>query len=45
VESDTEIMVCVQSTVTPAEAILGKEVQVTLSAMDGTGTVAMHIVK
>lgn len=37
VEGDTEMMMCVQSTVTPAEAILDKEVLVALSTMDGTG--------
>ena len=37
VEGDTEMMVCVQSTVTPAEAILDKEVVMALSTLDGTG--------
>ena len=32
------MMVCVQSTMTPVEAILDKEVLVALSTLNGTGT-------
>jgi hypothetical protein len=37
-EGGAPMMLCVQMTATPAEATLGKEVAVTLSSMDGTGT-------
>lgn len=37
VEGNTDRMVCVQMIATPAEAILEKEVLLTLSSMDGTG--------
>lgn len=38
VEDDPPAMLCVTMSVTPATAILDKEVVVTLSAMEGTGT-------
>lgn len=44
VEGDTEMMICVRMTAIPSEALLDKEVLVSLSTEDGTGESAcMHM--